>query len=161
MEKMEKMEIFKKNMETLNLSNDFIKKALDYFNELEDEKEANDFYNKVEEVIDDYNRCGSFTFNTIQSELNLKDFRGDIAILKEDSPELLDINLYFKNIEAFEISILYLLYYNFYPEEDDEYKEDNEDYEDYEDDEYDYDYNEDYDFEFEFYKDDEDDEDKE
>ena len=65
MEKMEKMEIFKKNLETLNLSNDFIKKALDYFNELEDEKEANDFYNKVEEVIDDYNRCGSFTYNTI------------------------------------------------------------------------------------------------
>ena len=130
MKKMEKMEIFKKNLETLNLSNDFIKKALDYFNELEDEKEANDFYNKVEEVIDDYNRCGSFTYNTIQSELNLKDFRGDVAILKEDYPELLDLNLYFKNIEAFEISILYVLYYNFYPEEDNEYKEDNEDHED-------------------------------
>ena len=126
MEKMEKMEIFKKNLETLNLSNDFIKKALDYFNELEDEKEANDFYNKVEEVIDDYNRCGSFTYNTIQSELNLKDFRGDIAILKEDYPELLDLNLYFRNIEAFEISILYLLYYNFFPEEDYEDYEDNE-----------------------------------
>ena len=123
MEKMEKMEIFKKNLETLNLSNDFIKKALDYFNELEDEKEANDFYNKVEEVIDDYNRCGSFTFNTIQSELNLKDFRGDIAILNDYCPELLDINLYFKNVEAFEISILYLLCYNFYPEEDDEDEE--------------------------------------
>ena len=123
MEKMEKMEIFKKNLETLNLSNDFIKKALDYFNELEDEKEANDFYNKVEEVIDDYNRCGSFTYNTIQSELNLKDFRGDIAILKENYPELLDLNLYFRNIEAFEISILYVLYYDFYTEE---YKEDNE-----------------------------------
>ena len=126
MEKMEKMEIFKKNLETLNLSNDFIKKALDYFNELEDEKEANDFYNKVEEVIDDYNRCGSFTYNTIQSELNLKDFRGDIAILNDYYPELLDINLYFKNIEAFEISILYLLYYNFYPVEDDEDYEDKE-----------------------------------
>ena len=159
MEKMEKMEIFKKNLETLNLSNDFIKKALDYFNELEDEKEANDFYNKVEEVIDDYNRCGSFTFNTIQSELNLKDFRGDIAILKENYPELLDLNLYFRNIEAFEVSILYVLYYNFYPEEDDEYKEDNEDNEDYEDDEYDYD--EGYEYEYEFYEDDEDDEDKE
>ena len=112
MEKMEKMEIFQKNMEALNLSNDFIKKALDYFNELEDEKEANDFYNKVEEVIDDYNRCGSFTFNTIQSELNLKDFRGDITILKEDYPELLDLDLYFRNIEAFEISILYLLFFH-------------------------------------------------
>ena len=151
MKKMEKMEIFKNNLEALNLSNDFIKKALDYFNELEDEKEANDFYNKVGEVIDDYNRCGSFTYNTIQSELNLKDFRGDIAILKEDYPELLDLNLYFRNIEAFEISILYLLYYNFFPDEDDEYKEDNEDYEDDEDD--DYDYNEDYEHEYEFYED--------
>ena len=156
---MEKMEIFQKNLETLNLSNDFIKKALDYFNELEDEKEANDFYNKVEEVIDDYNRCGSFTYNTIQSELNLKDFRGDITILNENYPELLDLNLYFRNIEAFELQIIYTLYYNFYPEEDDEYKEDNEDYEDYEDDEYDY--NEDYEYEYEFYEDDEDDEDKE
>ena len=157
MKKMEKMEIFKNNLEALNLSNDFIKKALDYFNELEEEKEANDFYNKVEEVIDDYNRCGSFTYNTIQSELNLKDFRGDIAILKENYPELLDLNLYFRNIEAFEISILYLLYYNFFPDEydeDDEYKEDNEDYEDDEDD--DYDYNEDYEHEYEFYEDDED-----
>ena len=146
MEKMEKMEIFQKNMEALNLSNDFIKKALDYFNELEDEKEANDFYNKVIEVIDDYNRCGSFTFNTIQSELNLKDFRGDITILNEYYPEFLYLNLYFRNIEAFEISILYVLYYNFYPEEvyeDNEDNEDNEDYEDYED-----------------YEDDEDDEDK-
>ena len=120
MEKMEKMEIFKKNLEEASFTTDFIKKALDYFKELEDEKEANDFYNKVEEVIDDYNRCGSFTYNIIQSELNLKDFRGDIAILKEDYPDLLDLNLYFKNIEAFEISILYVLYYNFYPEEDNE-----------------------------------------
>ena len=142
MEKMEKMEIFQKNLESLNLNNDFIKKALDYFNELEDEKEAND-YNKVEEVIDDYNRCGSFTFNTIQSELNLKDFRGDITILNDYCPDVLDINLYFKNIEVFEISILYLLYYNFFPEEDNEDYEDDEYDEDDEDDE-DYDYNEDY-----------------
>ena len=121
---MKKMEIFQKNLEEASFTTDFIKKALEYFNELEEEKEANDFYNKVEEVIDDYNRCGSFTYNTIQSELNLKDFRGDIAILKEDYPDLLDLNLYFKNIEAFEISILYLLYYNFFPEdEDDEDKE--------------------------------------
>ena len=120
---MKKMEIFKKNLEEASFTTDFIIQALNYFNELEEEKEANDFYNKVEEVIDDYNRCGSFTYNTLQSELNLKDFRGDIAILKEDYPELLDLNLYFRNIEAFEISILYLLYYNFFPEE---YKEDNE-----------------------------------
>ena len=123
MKKMEKMEIFKRNLEEASFSTDFIIQAIRYFNELEDEKEANDFYNKVGEVIDDYNRCGSFTFNTLQSELNLKDFRGDIAILKEDYPELLDLNLYFKNIEVFEISILYLLYYNFYPDGYDEDKE--------------------------------------
>ena len=158
MEKMEKMEIFQKNLEEASFTTDFIIQALHYFNELEEEKEANDFYNKVEEVIDDYNRCGSFTYNTTQSELNLKDFRGDISILNDYCPELLDINLYFKNIEAFEISILYVLYYNFYPEKDDEYKEDDEYDEDDEDDE-DYDYNEDYEYEYEFYEDDEDDED--
>ena len=122
MEKMEKMEIFKKNLEEASFTTDFIIQALRYFNELEEEKEANDSYNNLEEVIDDYNRCGSFTFNTIQSEINLKDFRGDIAILKEDYTDFLDLDLdlYFRNIEAFEISILYLLYYNFFPEEDDE-----------------------------------------
>ena len=124
MEKMEKMEIFKKNLEEASFTTDFIIQALNYFNELEDEKEANDFYNNLEEVIDDYNRCGSFTYNTIQSELNLKDFRRDISSLKEDYPELLDLNLYFKNIEVFEISILYVLYYNFFPEE--VYDEDDE-----------------------------------
>ena len=159
MEKMEKMEIFQKNLEEASFTTDFIIQALNYFNELEDEKEANDFYNKVEEVIDDYNRSGSFTYNTMESELNLKDFRGDIDILNDYCPESLDINLYFKNIEAFEISILYLLYYNFFPDEDDEYKEDNEDYEDDEDDEYDYDGE--YEHEYEFYEDHEDDEDKE
>ena len=134
MKKIEKMEIFQKNLETLNFSTEFIKKALEYFNELYAEMEVQELGN-IEEVIDDYNRCGSFTCNTLQSELNLKDFRGDIAILNDYCPELLDINLYFKNIEVFEISILYVLYYNFYPEEDNEYKEDNEDNEDNEDDE--------------------------
>ena len=123
MKKMEKMEIFKKNLEEASFTTDFIKKALEYFNELEEEKEANDFYNKVEEVIDDYNRCGSFTYNTLQSELNLKELRKDIALLKDEYPDLLDLNLYFKNIEAFEISILYLLYYNFFPEDEDDEEE--------------------------------------
>ena len=119
MEKMEKMEIFKKNLEEASFTRDFIKQALEYFNELKREVEVND-YNNLEEVLDYYNRIGSFTCNTMQSELNLKDFRGDIAILKEDYPELLDINLYFEDIEVFELQILYVLYYNFYPEEDDE-----------------------------------------
>ena len=51
MEKMEKMEIFQKNLEEASFSTDFIKKALEYFNELEDEKEANDWYNGVKMVF--------------------------------------------------------------------------------------------------------------
>ena len=116
--KNEKMEIFKNNLNCLNLSNAFIKKAIEYFAELEEEKNVSD-YKTVEDVIDYYNQCGSFTFNTHQSEENLI-YREDIALLKEEYPDLLDLNLYFKNVEAFEISILYLLYYNFYPEEDNE-----------------------------------------
>ena len=115
MEKMEKMEEFKKNMEAFNLSNDFIKKALQYFAELEEEKELQEMAT-VEEVIDYYNRCGSFTYNTIQSELNLKDFRGDILKLYDcDTNNILDFSKYFENIEEFEIQILYCLYYEFYP----------------------------------------------
>ena len=116
---MKKMEIFQKNLEEASFTTDFIIQALHYFNELKEELEVND-YNNLEEVLNYYNRCGSFTCNALQSELNLRYFRKDIYILKEDYPDLLDINLYFKNIEAFELQILYVLYYNFYPEEDDE-----------------------------------------
>ena len=119
MMEMKKIEIFKKNLEEASFTTDFIKKALDYFIELEEETEVND-YNNLEEVLNYYDICGSFTCNTTISELNLKDFRGDISSLKEDYPELLDLNLYFKNIEAFELQILYVLYYIFYLEEDDE-----------------------------------------
>ena len=112
---MEKMEIFQKNLEGHGFSNDFIKKALEYFNELEEEKEVQEMAT-IEEVIDYYNRCGSFTFNTIQSELNLKDFRGDILKLYDcDTNNILDFSKYFENIEEFEIQILYCLYYEFYP----------------------------------------------
>ena len=121
----EKMEQFKNNLEGNGFSQSFIKKSLEYFNELEEEKEAQELIN-IEEVIQYYSKINSFTCDILQSEENLKDFRGDITILKEDYPDLLDLDLYFKNIEAFEVSILYLLYYNFFPEED---------YEDYEDDE--------------------------
>ena len=117
--KNEKMEIFKKNMESRCLSTEFIKRALNYFKELEEEKVASD-YNNIEEVIDYYNHCGSFTYNTLQSEENLKDLRCDIAILIEDYTELLNLDLYFTNIEEFEIQILYTLFYEFYPREEEE-----------------------------------------
>ena len=71
---MKKMEIFKKNLEEASFTTAFIKKALEYFNELEEEKEVEEVAT-IEEVIDYYNRCGSFTCNTLQSETNLKDLR--------------------------------------------------------------------------------------
>ena len=93
--KKNKIEIFKKNLEEEKFSSEFIQKALQYFAELEKETEVND-YNNLEEVLNYYDICGSFTCNTTISELNLKDFRGDISSLKEDYPELLDLNLYFE-----------------------------------------------------------------
>ena len=115
MVKMEKMEIFQKNLEGHGFSTLFIKKALDYFNELEDEKEVQELIN-IEEVIQYYNKINSYTCDTIQSELNLKDFRGDILKLFDcDTNNILDFSKYFENIEEFEIQILYCLYYEFYP----------------------------------------------
>ena len=118
MEKMEKMEIFKKNLEEASFTTDFIIQALNYFNELEDEKEANDSYNKVIEVIDDCNRCGSFTYSNIQSELNLIDFRKDLyKLFQHDMNNLMNFLDYFFDIEEFELQVLNVLYYEFYPQE--------------------------------------------
>ena len=114
--KNEKMEIFKKNMEVQGFSKKFILKALEYFTELNEEKVSSG-YNSLEEVIDYYNHCGSFTCNTLQSEENLKELREDIDILKEWYIETLNLDLYFTNIEKFEIQILYILLFEFYPRE--------------------------------------------
>ena len=114
-----KMEEFKKNMESRCLSQKFIQRALNYFNELEEEKVASE-YNNIEEVIDYYNSCESFTCNTLQSEENLKGLREDLAILIEEYTELLNLDLYFTNIEYFEIQILYILLFEFYPGEEEE-----------------------------------------
>ena len=116
---MDKMEIFQRNMEEAGFTNDFIVQALKYFNELEEEMKVEEL-NNIEEVIDYYARVGSFTYSILKSEENLKELREDIAILKEDYPELIDLNLYFKNIEEFEISVMYLLFYEFYPQEEEE-----------------------------------------
>ena len=117
--KNEKMEVFKKNLEVQGFSLEFIQKALEYFTELEEEKTASD-YNNIEEVIDYYNHCGSFTCNATKSEENLEGLRWDLAILIEDYSELLNLDLYFTNIEKFEIQILYILLFEFYPGEDEE-----------------------------------------
>ena len=117
-----KMEEFKKNLESHNFSAKFIQLALNYFKELHEEMEVNyyeDFkFNSIEDVIDFYAKSLSFTWNTLSSENNLKDLREDLYLLyKKDSNNILNLNLYFKNIEHFEISILYSLYFNFYPNE--------------------------------------------
>ena len=111
--RVEKMETFIKNLEGQGFSQEFIKKSVNYFTELEEEREVQEIIN-IEEVIEQHNKCGSYTCNILETENNLKELRGDIALLKDEYPELLDLNLYFTNIEHFEISILYLLYFGFY-----------------------------------------------
>ena len=121
-QKIEDMEFFKETLKKYNFSKDFIEKVLEYFNQLYNEIEVQEL-GSIEEVIDYYNKCGSFTCNALQSEINLKELREDIALLKDEYPELLDLNLYFTNIEHFEISILYLLFYEFYPQEESDEEE--------------------------------------
>ena len=115
-------EIFHRNMEEAGFTNDFIVQALKYFNELEEDRKIQEM-NNIKEVIDHYGMVGSFTCSILKSEENLKELREDIALLKEDYPEMLDLNLYFINIEHFEISMLYLLFYEFYPQEEEEEEE--------------------------------------
>ena len=112
--KNEKMEIFKKNLESQDFSTEFIQLALNYFNELEEEMEVQEL--NIEEVIQYYNKIGSFTCNTSQSEENLINFRKDIAKLSDfDTNKILNLAKFFENIEGFELQILYCLYYEFYP----------------------------------------------
>ena len=119
---MEKMEIFKKNLEEASFTTDFIKKAIEYFTELEEEKELQEMSN-IEEAIQYYDNVGSYTCNTLQSENNLKEVREDIAKLFDcDTNNILDSSKYFENIEEFEIQILYVLFYEFYPQEEEEEK---------------------------------------
>ena len=110
------MEFFKNNLKVQGFGDEFITKAIEYFKELEEERDVQEL-KSIEKVIYYYNKIGSYTCNTIQSEDNLKDLREDIALLKDEYPDLLDLNLYFTNIEHFEIQILYTLL-EFYPQED-------------------------------------------
>ena len=111
---------FKRNMEEANFSQEFVQKAIEYFKGLENEMEIQEM-NSLEESINYFATIGSYTCDTLQSENNLKDFREDIHLLK-DYNNILNFNLYFENIEEFEIDMLYVLYFEFYPCEDEEEK---------------------------------------
>ena len=118
----QKMEQLKNNLESQGFSNDFIKKAIEYFIELEEEMEVQEM-ESIEEVIDYYAKIMSFTCNTSKSENNLKEVRKDLWKLSEkDSNNFLEFSEYFENIEVFEIYVLYVLFYEFYPQEEEEEK---------------------------------------
>ena len=123
MEKIKDMEIFKKNLEEASFTEEFIKQALQYFNQLHDEAEVQEM-NNLEEALDYFNRVGSFTCNASQSYFNLHNFREDIAKLYTyDMNNILNLNDYFFNIEDFELQVLNALYYEFYPWEKQEEEE--------------------------------------
>ena len=116
---MEKMEMFKKNLEKAGFTTDFIGQALRYFSELEDEREVQEL-ETLEEVIDYYNKIGSYTCSTMKTEENLRYLREDISIIIDYSDGIMDPFNFFKNIEIFEIEMLYTLYLEFYPREEEE-----------------------------------------
>ena len=116
------MEIFKNNLKEAGFTEEFIKQALQYFTELEKEKEIQEL-NNLGEVIDYFARVGSYTCNSLQSELNLRYFRKDLYLLHtKDYNDILNFNLYFENIEEFELQVLYTLFFEFYPQEEEEEK---------------------------------------
>ena len=122
MDKMEKMEIFKKNMEEAGFTTDFIGQALQYFTELEDEREVQEL-ETLEEVIDYYKKIGSYTCSTLRTEENLLSLRDDISNILDRADGIMDPFNFFKNIEIFEIEMLYTLYLEFYPREEEEEEE--------------------------------------
>ena len=120
---MDKMELFKKNMEEDGFTTDFISQALQYFNELKREGEIEEI-NNIIDVINYYSKTGSFTYNTLKLFYNLHNFREDLyKVYQYGNNDFLD---HFDNIERFEIKILYkikilyTLYINFYPREEEE-----------------------------------------
>ena len=118
--KNQKMEIFKNNLEEQGFSSGFVKKSIEYFNELHEEMELQEM-TTIEEVIGYYAIIGSYTCDSLQTEENLKNYRHDIYLLsEEDYNNILSLNIYFENIEKFEIQLLYLLYYEYYPQENEE-----------------------------------------
>ena len=118
--KNEKMEIFKKNMESQGFSQKFIQKALEYFTELNEEMEVHEMEG-LEEAIHYLDNYGTYTYNTLSTEENLKEIRKDILKLFNcDTNNIMDYSKYFENIEEFKIQILYTLFFEFYPWEEEE-----------------------------------------
>ena len=116
-----KMEEFKNNLE--GFSPEFIQLALNYFTELEKEKELQEMAT-VEEVLDYYSRIGSFTCNSSQSYYNLHNFLEDISKLYiNDTNNIMNLNDYFFDIEDFELQVLNVLFYEFYPQKEEEEEE--------------------------------------
>ena len=114
MKKIEDMEFFKETLKKYNFTQDFIKKALEYFKELYNEMEVQEL-GSIEEILDYFSKIGSFTCNALQSENNLKDLRYDINRLYAfDLNNILNPVDYFQDIEKFEIQVLYVLYFEFY-----------------------------------------------
>ena len=129
MEKMDKMETFKNNLEKAGFTTDFIGQALQYFNELRREGEIQELPNLID-VIDYYSKTGSFIYNTLQLFYNLHNFREDLyKVYQYGTNNPMDFLDQFDNIEKFEIKILYkikilyTLYINFYPREEEEEEE--------------------------------------
>ena len=120
MEKIEKMEVFQKNLEEAGFTKDFIIQALHYFNELRREGEVQEIPTLIE-VIDYYSKIGSFTCNSLQSFYNIYNFREDLYKLYQyDMHNMINFCDYFENIEDFEIEVLYTLYFEFFPQEEEE-----------------------------------------
>ena len=116
---MDKMEVFKNNLEKAGFTTDFIGQALLYFTELEDEREVQEL-ETLEEVIDYYSKIGSYTCSTLKTEENLRYLREDISNVLNRADGIMDPFNFFKNIEIFEIEMLYTLYLEFYPREEEE-----------------------------------------
>ena len=108
------MKFFENNLKVQGFGVAFIEKALEYFRELEEERDVQEL-KSIERVLYSYNEVGSYTCSILQSEDNLKDLREDIALLKYECPEL-NLDLYFTDIEHFEMQILFILFNEFYPQ---------------------------------------------
>ena len=120
---MKKIEIFKNNLKEVGFTQEFIRKSVEYFIELDEEREVQEL-GSIEEILDYFSKIGSFTCNTLQSEINLKDLREDLYKLYQyDTNNLMNFLDYFYNIEEFELQVLYVLYYEFYPQEESDEEE--------------------------------------
>ena len=83
----------------------------------------------IKEQLDYANRCGSYSCNTLVTVDRLNKIYFSICEFIEEYEENYGenlSNLYFKNIEAFEIYLLYELYYRYISEYDKKGDDDND-----------------------------------